>query len=288
MRGLILVLAMAAVVRAAPAATPLTAPPAPPGWALAGQPRLYTGRELYGHINGGAELFHEFGFIDLLVASYADSAGRALDLEVYRLADARAAYAIYLLKCGAEAPLATLARRHSASPSQVTLVAGDCFIQVNNPGGEAERLVAMAALADAAGGERPAPGADPLLARLLQGGLRPGSERLLRGAFGTEAYLPFAGGDALSLDGRVWAVLGEYGEGSPPERFFIAAYPDSAATVSALAALAETCRNDATLLALGERSLQFQDYAGRFGLAWLVGDTLRLWVGLGALPGEAP
>ena len=288
MRLLVLITVIATAVSAAPAATPLTAPTAPPGWALAGPPRFYTGRELYGHINGGAELFHEFGFVDLLVASYADSAGRALDLEVYRLEDARAAYAIYLLKCGDETPLATLARRHSASPDQVTLVAGDCFIQVNNPGGEAERLPVMAALADAAAGERPAPGADALLGRLLRGGLRPGSERLLRGAFGTEAYLPFAGSDALSLDGRVWAALGEYGDGSPPERLFIAAFANSAATDSALAALAEICRRDATLLAVGARSLQFQDYAGRFGLAWVAGDTLRLWVGLSALPLEAP
>jgi len=283
-----MLLLVAAAAAAGPALAPLAAPPAPAGWQLAGAPRLYAGRELYGHIDGGAELFHEFGFVDLLVASYADSAGRALDLEIYRLEDARAAYAIYLLKCGSETPLAGLGRRHSASAYQLTLVAGEHFVQVNNPGGDAERLPAMAALADAAAGEGPAPGIDSLLARLPRAGLRPGSERLLRGAFGTESYLPFAGGDALSLRDRVYAALGEYGEAAPPERLLIAAYPDSAATRAALAVLAETCRRDATLLASDDRSLQFHDYAGRYGLAWLEGDTLRLWLGLSTLPDEAP
>lgn len=288
-RGLAgLLLLVAAAAAAGPGLTPLAAPPAPAGWQLAGSLRLYTGRELYGHIDGGAELFHEFGFVDLLVASYADSAGRTLDLECYRMEDARAAHAIYLLKCGAETPLAALARRHSASPYQLTLVAGEVFVQVNNPGGDAGRLPAMAALADAVAAERPAPGADSLLARLPRGSLRPGSERLLRGAFGTESYLPFAGGDALALGDRVYAALGEYGEAEPPERFFIAAYPNGATAQAALAALAATCRRDATLEDGDDRSLHFQDYAGRYGHAWLRGDTLRLWVGLAALPGEAP
>jgi hypothetical protein len=285
--GALLALAAAALA-VAPGSAPPPLPSAPTGWQLAGPPRLYTGRELYGHINGGAELFHEFGFVDLLVASYADSAGRTVDLECYRLEDARAAHAVYLLKCGAETPLAALARRHSASPFQLTLVAGEVFIQVNNPGGDAGRLPAMAALADALAGERAAPGADSLLARLPRGGLRPGSERLLRGAFGTETYLPFAGGDALALGDRVYAALGEYGQAEPPERLFIAAYPNGATAQAALAALAATCRRDATLQDSDDRSLHFQDYAGRYGHAWLRGDTLRLWVGLAALPGEAP
>jgi hypothetical protein len=282
MRALAVLLLAAVAAGAAAAGAPLTAPPSPPGWALAGAPRLYAGRELYGHIDGGAELFHEFGFVDLLVASYADSAGRALDLEIYRLEDARAAFAVYLLKCGREAPLPALTRRHSASPYQLTLVAGDLFIQVNNPGGDAGRLAAMAVLADAAAGERPASGADSLLACLPAGGLRAGSQRLLRGAFGLEPYLPFAGGDPLNLDGRVYAALGEYGEAEPPERLLIAAYPDRAAASAALAALAVVCRRDATLFSAGAQGLSFRDYAGRFGEATRSGDTLRLRTGLAA------
>ncbi|MBM4116595.1 hypothetical protein FJ251_02490 [bacterium] len=276
---LLLVLASAAAAR-----EPLAPPPAPAGWRLAGAPRLYPGRELYGHIDGGAELFHEFGFVDLLVAAYADSADRELDLEVYRLEDARAAYAVYLLKCGREAPLPALAHRHSAAPHQLTLVAGDLFIQVNNPDGAPALQPAMAAIADAAAGSRPAPGGDPLFAALPQAGLRPHSERLLRGAFSEEPYLPFSGGDPLSLDGRVYAAVGDYGEALSPERAFVAAYPDSGAARAALAALAAICRRDASLLAAAAQGLSFRDYAGRFGAARIAGDTLRLQSGLVSLP----
>lgn len=269
---------------AAAAATPLVAPPPPPGWSFSDPPRDYPGLELYGHIDGGAELFHEFGFVDLLVASYGDGTDRELDLEVYRLEDARAAFAVYLLKCGREAPLPALAHRHSASLHQLTLVAGDLFIQVNNPDGVPELQQAMAAIADAAAGSRPAPSGDPLFAALPRAGLRPHSERLLRGAFSEEPYLPFASGDPLSLGGRVYAAAGEYGEALSPERAFVAAYPDSGAARAALAALAAICRRDATLLNADAQGLSFRDYAGRFGSASLKGDTLQLRTGLATLP----
>lgn len=270
----------------AAAIEPLAPVPAPMDWQLAGSPRLYPGRELYGHIDGGAELFHEFGFLDLLVASYVDGTGRELDLEIYRLEDARAAYAVYLLKCGREAPLPALAHRHSASLHQLTLVAGDLFIQVNNPDGAPALQPAMVAIADAAAGTRPAPGSDPLIAALPKAGLRPHSERLLRGAFSEEPYLPLSGGDPLSLDGRVYAAVGDYDEALSSERAFVVAYPDSGAAQAALAALAAICRRDATLLSAGAQSLSFRDYAGRFGIARIEGDTLRLRTGLAALPAE--
>lgn len=271
---------------AAAAATPLVAPPPPPGWSFSDPPRDYAGLELYGHIDGGAELFHEFGFVDLLVASYGDGTDRELDLEVYRLEDARAAFAVYLLKCGREAPLPALAHRHSATLHQLTLVAGDLFIQVNNPDGAPELQPAMAAIADAAAGSRPAPSGDPLFAALPKASLRPHSERLLRGAFSEEPYLPFASGDPLSLGGRVYAAVGDYSEALSPERAVVAAYPDSGAAQAALAALAAICRQDATLLSADAQDLRYRDYAGRFGIAWIKGDTLRLRTGLVALPAE--
>jgi hypothetical protein len=273
--------------------------------------RRFIGQDLFGHIDGGAELFHEFGFVDLLVASYVDTAGRGLDLEVYRMADPRAALGIYLMKCGSETPLPDLPFRHSASPYQLTLLAGDRFIQVNNPGGRAALLPAMAALAAAAapkeagagaasaepGGKKaqaPAavsaaglasPGADALLARLPAAGLQLGSERLLKGPVALEHVLGVGEGDVLGLAGRTWAVLGRYtGADSETETLILVDYADSSAAAVGYASLARACTGDAELLVEGGNWLCFRDWRGRFGEAARRGAELRLRVDLAARP----
>jgi hypothetical protein len=42
----------------------------PAGWVAAGEPVLFEGQALYRHINGGAELYHDHGFIALAMRDY--------------------------------------------------------------------------------------------------------------------------------------------------------------------------------------------------------------------------
>ena len=55
-------------------------------WNLEGKPRLFPGSELYGHIDGGAEIFFEFGFQEATVQRYRSPAGE-LVVECYRMSD---------------------------------------------------------------------------------------------------------------------------------------------------------------------------------------------------------
>ena len=54
------------------------------GWVKSGQTLRFTKNDLYGHINGGAELFLEFGFNELLVQRY-EKGGEEITLEIYIL-----------------------------------------------------------------------------------------------------------------------------------------------------------------------------------------------------------
>lgn len=92
------VLAMPAIALA------LTPPPSPaggdpfpaiPGWRLAGQPVAYDPANLWDFIDGAAESYLAYGFVDLLVGEYVSPERLAVRVELYRHADPDNAFGIY-------------------------------------------------------------------------------------------------------------------------------------------------------------------------------------------------
>jgi len=55
---------------------------------------------LYELINGGAEIFHEYGFRRVLAQEYGDDHQRYISLEVYEMKDPIAAYGIFSFRSG--------------------------------------------------------------------------------------------------------------------------------------------------------------------------------------------
>ena len=66
-----------------------------PGWQLAGS-ETYKGKELYGYINGGAELYQEYGFERVTVQRFTRGADE-VQAAVYRMASPDAAFGIWSL-----------------------------------------------------------------------------------------------------------------------------------------------------------------------------------------------
>jgi hypothetical protein len=66
----------------------------PSGWQHKGQGRRFVGAALYQHIDGGAELYNQFGFDRLLVQDYAGD-GHEIRVEIYRMNDAQGAGAVF-------------------------------------------------------------------------------------------------------------------------------------------------------------------------------------------------
>ena len=66
----------------------------PSGWQRKGQERRFSGSALYQHINGGAELYHQFGFDRLLVQDYTRDA-HELRVEIYKMNDPAGAGAVF-------------------------------------------------------------------------------------------------------------------------------------------------------------------------------------------------
>jgi hypothetical protein len=70
------------------------------GWQMDFEPELYVGDALYQLIDGGAEVYHQFGFVQALATQYSDADGRSISLEVFEMGDVDGARNIYADKTG--------------------------------------------------------------------------------------------------------------------------------------------------------------------------------------------
>lgn len=72
----------------------------PGGWESESDPRVFEGEDLFVYINGGAEIYYEYGFRKVTIQEYRGDCGRAITLEIYEMADDRSAFGIYSMKTG--------------------------------------------------------------------------------------------------------------------------------------------------------------------------------------------
>jgi hypothetical protein len=205
-----------------------------PGWHKGDPVRIFVGQDLFNHIDGGAELYLEFGFERLLVQPYTNGASE-LGLEVYEMKSPAAALGIYLFQAGRESPWPELKARNSSEEAQIAAFKGRFFVRLNNFDNVPGAKPIMIALANALLSSVPdVPLADPFRV-LPEPGRIAGSERLIRGPVGLQPYYTFGEGDILGLDGRIFAVLADYrdADGSTTTRLIVD-YGDPAAAASAL------------------------------------------------------
>lgn len=93
----------------------------------------YEGRALSGYMNGGAELYHEYGFVALSVQEIVMPGGEEITAEVFRMTAPRAAYGIYSISrhgcTGADSSLMYVCE----GPYQAQGLAGECYIRIQSP-----------------------------------------------------------------------------------------------------------------------------------------------------------
>lgn len=58
----------------------------------------YKGDDLFFYINGGAEIYHEYGFERVIVQDYQSQSGKSVSLEIYQMSSPESAFGIYTFK----------------------------------------------------------------------------------------------------------------------------------------------------------------------------------------------
>jgi hypothetical protein len=254
------------------------------GWIKGGPPAEFHGGNLFDYIDGGAEIFLEFGFDRLLVQDYKKGDSE-IGLELFHMESPAAALGIYLMKCGVETPIEGVPARNSGDKTQFTILKGRFFIHINNPGGSESLLPVMVDLARIL--LKSIPQGEPviLLDKLPEEDKVPGSERLIRGPYALQSIFTFGEGDVFELQGRIFALAADYRdqEGEPSTRLIIP-YPDELRAASAFRNLLDKLDPYLKLIDKGDRGLAFEDYRGKFGTVERNGPTLEIRLNLIARP----
>ncbi|MBN2399809.1 MAG: hypothetical protein JXI33_05645 [Candidatus Aminicenantes bacterium] len=118
----------------------------PPGWQRHGQERLFTGAALYQHINGGAELYHQFGFDRLVVQDYAGDAHEAR-VEIYKMNDPAGAAAVFVEITKGMTRQAVYGTTCVLDDYQILFLRQAYCVSVSTYESQPETLAALAALA---------------------------------------------------------------------------------------------------------------------------------------------
>lgn len=155
------------------------------GWTLSDTPKDYRGDELYGMINGGADIYFEYGFKQVLSAEYVDARGKSIKLEIYEMESPAAAYGIFTFKTGTGGKALAIGQEALIEDYYLNFWKDSLLVTVIGQDPEAETVQGVVALARAVGERIPKTGEQPELAGLLsQDPLKFSHPKYIRGSLG--------------------------------------------------------------------------------------------------------
>ncbi|HSL18151.1 MAG TPA: DUF6599 family protein [Methylomirabilota bacterium] len=123
------------------------------GWELDGEPLVFVGDTLFELINGGAELYHQHGFVQALSAQYVDGEGRTIALEVFEMGDAEGAATVFAEKAGESGEPVELGDEARLESYYLNLRSGRFIVTLTGYASDEQTTAGILALADAVAAE---------------------------------------------------------------------------------------------------------------------------------------
>ena len=252
-------------------------------WKRTDPSKRFAQADLYGYIDGGAELFLEYGFEQLIVQKYRNGTDD-FAIEAYRMADPAAATGIYLTKAGKETPAAGFKERHTANKYQLMFCRNRYFVIINNLSGKEALAPVQVKFASFVASKLPPPAPLADLRALPRQGLVPGSARLVRGAYGLQGVFTLGDGDILSLGRKLSAATGDYKTAAGTYTLIVASYADAAQAKRAFDHLRKNLDKYLKVLDQKPDRFLFEDYSKKYGVVSVVGKRLQAKVKLAQKP----
>ena len=136
-------------------------------WRPDGEPTVYRGEALFRMINGGADIYHEYGFSQVMRETYFNAGERSINLEIYRMKSPAAAYGIYSFKAGEGGTPMAIGQEARLQDDYLNFWKGDLLAAVIGLDPGPETVQGVVALAKAVDGRIAETGKRPDLADLL-------------------------------------------------------------------------------------------------------------------------
>ena len=232
-----------------------------PGWRASGAPQEFKGEDLYLYIDGGAEIYREYGFVQVLAQEYKNAGGKGLSVEIFEMSEPAAAYGMYTFKKSANGLPLAAGVEGQAEDYYLNFWSGAFLVTITAYDRDPESRQGLLQAAAAAskriprGAERPR-----LVSALPQSGLVPSSIRYFRGYLGFMNFYSSAGRDEFQA---AEGVRGDYLFGAS---LYILAYRDeqeSSSRFEAVKKAVQAGRAAADFKLLAGRAFQMLDGKGK-------------------------
>jgi hypothetical protein len=230
------------------------------GWEPAGNAALFSGRDLFVYINGGAEIYHEYGFEKVVVQDYRSAEGSRINLEIFEMECDRGAFGIYSFKRGRGGDSLPLGNGGVLKDYYINFWKGRAAVTVTGLDSSQETLSGLRAVALAVDARLPAGGVRPgLVAFPGMEGLIGNSERYMMGGLSLYNTEPFFARNVFFCDE---AAKGDFVRGRTG---FLLRYARVAEAAGRFEAVEKTFRSDPGISAsvLEEDTFSLRDRKGR-------------------------
>lgn len=247
------------------------------GWEKEGSPEEYEGESLYIYINGGADIYQEYGFRRVALQEYRNATGRSVSLEIFEMETPAAAFGMFTFKRSGKGEAVALGAGAELESYYLNFWKGRFLATLtgfDEDPATVEGLLALGAAVDARireTGDRPA-----IAGALPQQGLRPGRVKYVRGLLGLNSIYAFSSARGLGFE---QGIAGTYENGAT---LIILEYGSADAADGSLAELSKALSVSGEFTGEGSESagiLAFLDAKGRS--VCLTGSVARLLVAVG-------
>lgn len=199
------------------------------GWKPADDVETFTGDRLFEHLDGGADIYYEYGFQALALREYTQGE-KAVSLEIYRMSDPAAAFGIYSYNRQPSLSPAEVGSDAVIHPNGLFFWQDSYYVDLRQLGSTAVPPEAMLALARAVSKKIGATADKPRLMDLLpQANKVPRTEVFARGKLGINNQVYVSDDDLFGLKKGEGAALARYRLGQPEFSVIIASYADESA-----------------------------------------------------------
>jgi hypothetical protein len=205
------------------------------GWSPEGELEVYDSETIFNLVDGQADFFFAYGFEQVAVRQYKNTAGAVLDVQIWQVSDAASAYGLFSADIAGE-PVdvgnegdGDVGRRLVFWQNRYV---AQLFARKEIPDADLRAFGEAIAAALPAGGERP-----QLVDRLPADGLVPRGALFFHEELSIQNEIWLGGENILGLSQETDGVLGRYEIGGATVRLLLIEYPATEAAATGLAAL---------------------------------------------------
>jgi hypothetical protein len=182
------------------------------GWTKDGDFQEYEGEDLYTYIDGGAEIYQEYGFLRVILQDYKNANGKSVSLEIFEMETPAAAFGMFSFKRSGGGKSVSLGAGAELEAYYLNFWKGKFLVTLTGFDEVRETIDGITAVAGIVDSKIRDAGAAPgLVGALPDKGLRTGSVKYLKGLLGLNNIYPFYTARGL---GFAEAAMGVYENGA--------------------------------------------------------------------------